>query len=200
MDSQQQALQQQGADDNSSAAPNTRQMMGSALVAFRRRLMGPHIKKLSSPAMSLIAIMLSTLCIYTLCASISEHFAYTKNSIAYFLLTPDGLSEMSAFCQTRPSFVSSAADGPKPARVTLHCTLSYSDITNYLHRNTFTRNPNGTYSKGNERILVTGDKAGNAKAVSLLHYLQYGEDQNASDRKLPMIRSSESPGNSTKHA
>lgn len=108
---------------------------------------------------------------YFLLASFSEHRAYTKNSIDYWILTPSELSEVAGFCVDEPSFMYSAADGVKPLVVQLICSIVAVDVIHYLEKAKFVHEDGEIYMRDQKKIELVRDVGGKVTQVTLLTFL-----------------------------
>lgn len=105
---------------------------------------------------------------YAAFISFSEHREYSSGTLDHFLLTPAGLSKLSEGCKEDPSFVYSAADGPKPTIVTLSCTISMDELDKQLRSDGFDY-INGLYQKEGTQIQLTNNPED--KAVTSVVYI-----------------------------
>jgi hypothetical protein len=101
----------------------------------------------------------------------SESREYTKISIDYYLLTPKELSELSKHCENDPRFIYSAADGPKPAIIHLHCFLEEKVISNYANKTNFERISSSQFKKGAIEMEFEKNDAEKVVVITVYEYL-----------------------------
>lgn len=116
------------------------------------------------PITALIVIAVS----YATFISFSEHREYSSGTLDHFLLTPVGLSKLSEECKDNPSFVYSSADGPKPAIVTLNCTIPMNKLEEQLRSDGFSY-INGLYQKDGAQIQIISNPED--KAMTFVVYI-----------------------------
>lgn len=106
--------------------------------------------------------------IYAVFVSFSEHREYPSNSLISYLLTPAELSIISKQCKDKPIFVYSSADGPKPAVVTMNCSIAKRDFENQIRSGGF-QYIDGLYQKGSVQIqIVTSTVGEEVTSVALI--------------------------------
>lgn len=85
----------------------------------------------------LILLIALTLFVYIMLAGFSERREYTRFSLEYYFLTSQELLDLSQHCEDSPKFIYSAADGPKPLTIQLHCTYDVALFEAYIKEKQF---------------------------------------------------------------
>lgn len=107
---------------------------------------------------------------YGFIVSLDEDHPYGKFSIDSFFLTPNDLSKISSFCENKPSFRYSSADGPKPAISSLSCNMEEVKIIKYLIDNGFNYYSIDTYKKEKVEVEISREENKSVK-ITFLEYL-----------------------------
>ncbi|QEW07379.1 hypothetical protein [Nitrincola iocasae] len=101
----------------------------------------------------------------------SEYYEYTHKDIAYYLLTPSELANMTEFCLDKPVFIYSAGDGNKPLYTTMNCTIPKNVIENHITDIGFRFNDYDENVKGDTEIeILTNDIGDMVTSITLFIY------------------------------
>lgn len=104
-------------------------------------------------------------------AIFSESRKYGNFSLDYYLLTPKELTRISKFCEDKPQFIYSSADGPKPTIIHLHCFFEQKKVDDYLTRNKFDYISQGHFKKGTTEIKIETDNKNKVIVTTVYEYL-----------------------------
>ncbi len=109
--------------------------------------------------------------IYGAVTTFSESREYGRVSLAYYLLTPKDLSQLSKYCENKPRFSYSSADGPKPAITHLHCDFEENKINSYINKNNFEQASKNQFKKGSTEIGFEKNDFGKIVLTTVYEYL-----------------------------
>lgn len=101
--------------------------------------------------------------------SFSDYYEYTANNIFRYFLTPTELTTLSALCMNEPSFVYRTVDGPKPANVTMNCTIVKNSFTRQMMVNGFHYASSDLFKKKDVQVqVITNQDADRTIAITFI--------------------------------